>query len=103
MEGGAVVSGVTGGESFGDEALIGGAAPGFAVVVRAGAGVDEAEAARMASMSPKESVTPPRNQQSMPALTPQRMAPRVHASRRILSTPCMRQMARRFAVLPPPT
>ena len=70
--------------------------------MRAGAAGEEAEAvAHALELGPNESVTPASNQQIIPALAPKRTTPLSHASRRIASKPCTRQIASMFAVLPP--
>ena len=55
------------------------------------------------SCGPNESVTPASNQQIIPALQPASTMPASHASRRIASKPCTRQIASAFAVFPPET
>ena len=47
-------------------------------------------------VGPKESVVPPMCQQRLPADTPPRMTPFIHASCMAVSTPCTRQRASRF-------
>jgi len=55
------------------------------------------------SVGPYESVVPPTCQQREPAETPMSTTPACHTRRRITSSPCTRQSASRFAVLPPLT
>ena len=103
MEGGAIISRVTGWHAISDELVIGRASAGLAIVVGASEASMKPRPSSSRSNPPKESVTLALNQQIIPALSPQKIFPLSQASLKIVSSPWLRHIAKRLTVLPPLT
>ena len=87
----------------GDRVQVRRAAVGLAVVVHRVRAGQEAEAGDRPRARRCDFVMPPSNQHIAPALSPASTIPACHASRRIASSPCARQIASRLSIEPPPT